>query len=266
MSLNTILEEININRPQANLDLQIGNAQTYGGRLGLKRAATEAMKRLTLDYRKELMESTVFIIVTGSLKETFSELAASEEFGCFSADPEAFYKDIASRIDPSLFGRESAGNLFNIASNILYDKCMELDMGSYLDIQFSEKYNSAVNSPEDFVQLIKAAVNDRTGSEVVGLNAIYSIVDSAIERNHAAPITPVVLSTSDEKFALDLAKNLKKHTLVDGTGRGLTRNVFLVVAGKASKEIQKTPGAVLLKTATTESVGEALTTIRNNVR
>jgi hypothetical protein len=265
MSLTSILKEIETNRPNAEMDVNIGNEATYRGRAGLKRAATETLKRLRIDYRNELMSSTVFIVVTGAARDQFTELATNETFGCFSSDPEAFYKDLTSRISPKLFGRENVKNLFNIAGNILETKALELDINSYPSLSYNDRYNLPATTPEEFVPIIRNAINDQVGAELVGIDAIHSIVDAAIKKSHTAKITPLVLNTSDEKFALDLYKNLKKRKLADGTSSGLSDKVFLVVAGKSSKEMQKTDGAVVVKTASEESVGEALVKIKDRL-
>lgn len=265
MSLSSILKEIETNRPNAEMDIQMGSPNTYGGRVGLKRAATEALIRLKNQYSKELLGSASFIVVTGSGKDAFTELATNDTFECFSSDPEEFFKDLVSRIDKSLFGRENTGNLFNIANRVLYDKAMELGLGSYVEMQFSDRYNSAVNSAEDLVPLIRDAISDKMGAEIVGINAASSIADRAIKKGHAALVTPILLNTNNERFALDLLNSLKRRLLPDGTYSGLTKNVFLVVAGKASKALQATPGALLIKTVNEEAVGEALTKIRTSV-
>jgi hypothetical protein len=192
--------------------------------------------------------------VTGSESQSFAGLASNDTFGCFNADPEEFYRDLSSRIDPSLFGREGIRHLFNIAGNILEDKALELDIGSYPMLQFSDRYNSAVNSIEDFIPLIRRAVNDQVGSEIVGINAINTVTDLAIKKGHSASVAPVVLRTDDEVFALDLQKNLTR----------LTPKVFLVVAGKASKGLKQSSN-IPVKTVSEETVGEALSTIRNKI-
>lgn len=255
MSLSSVLKEMETNRPNAEMDITMGSPDTYGGRVGLKRAAGEALKRLRLEYRNSLMTSTAFIIVTGAGRDSFSEVASGDTFGCFSADPEEFYKDLASRVNPALFGRESVKNLFNIVGNILEDKAMELDIGSYPMLQFNDRYNSSVTKVEDFIPLIRNAINDQVGSEIVGINAVNSIVDKAIVKNHTAPVTPVILNTADEKFALDLQKNLSR----------LTPKVFLVVVGKSSKALSSVSGAISVKNVSEETVSEALATIRNKV-
>lgn len=265
MSLNKIITEIEANRPQAESDVHMGSPSTYNARIGLKRAAVSAMERLKDQYSKELLASTVFIVVTGSARTSFAETASGDSFGCFSTDPEDFFKDLTGRIDQSLFGRESTAKLFNIAGNILYDKAMELDIASYSGLSFNEKYNLGVKKADDFIPVIRDAIIDQVGSEIVGINAVHSIINKALEKRHSAPITPLILNTQSEKFALDLFKNLKRHKSTDGTTRGLTSKVFLVIAGKPSKTFQTIPEALLVKSVTEDSVGEALTMIKNKV-
>lgn len=265
MSLSTILKEIEVNRANAEMDVALGSPETYGGRMGLKRAGVEAISRLKSQYHDELLKSAAFIVVTGPARDTFSELSSGPTFGCFSVDPEELFKDLTSRIDSSLFGREGVKHLFNIATNLLQDKATELDIQSYNMVQFSDRYNSAVNSAEDFVPLIRNAVVDQMGSEIVGLNAIKLIVDRAIKNNHTSAVTPIILNTPDENFALELQKNLKSHVDRNGERRGLTSKVFLVVAGKASKSLNGIKDAVFVKNVSEESVGEALTSINNKI-
>lgn len=255
MSLTTILKEMEKNRPNAEMDVTLGTPSTYGGRVGLKRAATESLKHLRLDYRNELMRTTLFIVVTGPDRNEFSQLASNETFGCFSVDPDDLFKELTSKISPTLFGREGVRQLFNIFGNVLEDKALSLDIASYPMLQFSEKYNSVVNNAADFTALAKRAVVDQVGSEIVGINAVHSVVDRAIAKNHAASVTPVVLNTEDEKFALDLQNNLKR----------LTSKVFLVNAGKTSKTLKNAKDVVLVKTVSEETVGEALTAIKNKL-
>jgi hypothetical protein len=270
MSLVKILKEITVNRPNAEMDVALGSPSTYGGRIGLKRAATESMKRLKRDYRNELMDSTVFIVVAGADKDTFTSLASSEAFECFATDPEEFYRDLVSRVNPTLFGRENVRNLFNVAGNVLEDKALELDINSYNGLSFNEKYNRPATTPEEFTQIIKTAINDQVGPEIVGINAINSIVDKAIQKNHNAEVTPLILNTSDEKFALDLYKGLpelvKKGVSTETQFAARKKaKAFLVVAGKASKALRSTEGAVYIKEVNEETVGEALASIRNRI-
>ena len=265
MSLSTILKEIETHRPNSLIDVDKGPKEMYGGRRGLKLNATESIKRLRLQFRTELMAQVAFIVVTGSNRDKFTEVASTDEFGCFSVDPDDFFKDLTSRIDKTLFGRETTRNLFNIATNVLEDKALELDINSYPMLHFGEKYNTTARTPEEFVPIIRNAVTEQVGSELVGVNAVYSVVDKAIEKGYNATVTPIILNTPDEQFALDLFKNLKKHTHTDGMSRGLTSKVFLVAAGKTSKELKGTLGAFAVKDANESSVGQTLTAIRSKI-
>lgn len=257
MSLNAILQEIEKTRPVATLDLTLGNENTFRGREGMKRAAVDRLEQLKTDYKKALVESTFFIILTGANRTLFNEVASNPDFGCFSVDPDNFYNDLASRVDSKLFGRESTKYLFNIANNALYDKALEIGVSrnSIVEIKFDERYNRAVKNTNELAALLKQAVNDQIGSEIVGLDAITSIADRALEQKHSGSITPVLLNTGDENFALDLQKNLTR----------LKTKTFIVVAGKASKTLQTFPGAFVVKNVTEETVGETLKSIRNKI-
>lgn len=255
MSLSQILQEMEDNKANAQMDVTMGSPNTFGARQGLKRAAIETIKRLRMQYRDELMSSTVFIVVTGPSQDTFAEIAGTDTFGCFPADPDAFYKELASRVTPSLFGRDGVRQLFNIINNILEDKMLELDIVSYNALQFNDKYNRSVTTPDELALVLRQAINDQIGSEIVGVNAIHAVVGKAIDKGHKASVTPIVLNTADEKFALDLVKNL----------RLLKAKTFLVVAGKPTKTLQAIKDVTVVKNVTEESVGEALSTIRNYI-
>lgn len=265
MSLNTILNKIETYRPTATTEIDMSNPGTYQSRVGVKRAAKEAIERLEKEYEDELRNSTVFIVVTGKERDTFTQVASGKEFGCFSVDPDSLFKDLTDTIDKSLFGREGVRYLFNIASNALQDKARDLGIRSYNMLQFSDKYNSGVKTPEEFIPILRRAVVDQVGSEIVGLDAIKKIVTPAINNKHGASVTVVVLNTADENFAVELQSNLKKHRDRTGEGRGLTDKVFLVGAGKTSQALHQA-GALLVKKVTEETVGEALTTLRNKVQ
>lgn len=255
MSLNHTLSEIANYKVQAEADVDMGHPSTYSGRLGLKKAAIEKLKQLRLEYRNKLMSSVAFILVSGPNKDAFQEVATSDAFGCFASDPDSMFKEIAGKVNPTLFGRESTRHLFNVVSNLLEDKCLELDIDSYPMVLFNDKYNQPSTTVEEFSLIVRNAIVDQVGSELVGINALHSIVDAAIAKNHDSQVTPILLTTSDEKFAFDLNKNLKR----------LTNKVFLVVVGKASKELSKADGAILVKDVNEDSVGRALSTIRNKV-
>lgn len=263
MSLTAILEQMNQTRPTAEMDVTLGNQQTYNGRVGLKRASVEKMKRLRLEYRNEVMDSALFIVVTGPGRDKFTEVATSDAFGCFASDPDSFFKDLVSRIDQKLFGRESTKHLFSIAENVLMDKAQEIDIASTYALNFSDKYNIGFPTAEEFSAVIRNAISDQIGSEIVGINAVNTIVDAAIAKGHSQAVTPIVLSTSDEKFALDLQKNLKTRNLSPGVTSGLTDRVFLVVAGKGGKSLQSEH--LTLKTVTEESVADALAKIKDKI-
>lgn len=256
MSLSKILEQIKVQKPLAEENINEGPRETYSGREGRKRNAINQMKDLKEKYIEELRTSAVFVLVTGSSKDEFAE-TAKNEFKCFTADPEGFYKDLADRLPPALYSQKTpAANLFDIMGRHLEDKANELKIIGYPQLIFHSKYQKACNGKEDFKNLIKEAINDQVGSEITGLHVIRSIADEAIDAGHGGKLTPIVLATDDEKLALDL-----KSTL----GR-IGSRAYLVAAGKGAKTVRATEGAFTVKEVTNESVENVLTNIRKLIR
>jgi hypothetical protein len=258
MSLTKVLEQIQKVKPVALEDVDSGPIETLTARRGRKRNAQDELKRLRAEYAQNLLRSAVFILVTGGNREDFVNIATSnKDYGAFKADPEAFYRDLANRVAPVLYeGKESVANLFDVVGRHLEDKANELGVLEYPQLRFKAEYNKMINTKEDFVQLLKTAINEQVGGELVGVQTIYSVSDEAVELGHKAAVTPILLSTGDEKLALDLVQALNR----------LTPRVFLVVTGKATRAMKSVEDAVLVKEANEESVASALTTIRGSLK
>jgi hypothetical protein len=253
MSLNKIIEEINQLKPVLAEDISSGPMETYSARQGRQRNAKERMKLLKEEYINELRTSSVFIFVAGSEKEKFSELATNQ-FNCFSADAEGFYKDLANRIPQELYANKTpAANLFDIMGRHLEDKANEMQIVGYPQLIMKQHYFRSLSGKEDFVGLIKQAINEQVGSEIAGIHAVRSIVDNAITANHSSRITPIILCIEDQDLALDLKATLSR----------IAAKSALVVAGKGAKALRSTEGAFLVKEVTQEAVESCLKNISN---
>lgn len=257
MSLETIIKEMKTLQPFAAEDTEVGPPETMNGRRGRKNQAIQRLSDLRREYSENLLQSAVFIIVAGGKRQEFSDIATGEKFGLYSSDPESFYQDLANRVPQVLYTKNaSPSNLFDILGRHLEDKMRELGIESYNQLIFKEKYISAVGTAEEFAQVVKAAVNEQIGSEIVGIQAANSIVEKALENNHAAKTTPIILSTGDNNLALLLASDL---------GR-ITQRVFVVNAGKSTKELRAVEEALNLKEVSEDSVMATLDTIKASIR
>ncbi len=257
MSLVKIVEEIKSARPFAEENLDGAPLETLRGRQGRKNQAIERLKVLKRDYRKSLLESAAFIVVTGEKRNEFSSTAV-ENFGCFSANPDAFYEDLAGRIPPVLYeGKSDPQNLFDILGRHLEDKAGELDVSEYTQLTFRQEYRGAISDKKTLTDMIRVAINEQVGAEIVGIQAVTSITDAAIEAGHSKRVTPIVLTTDSEKFALDLERSLRLlHP----------RGVFLVVSGKGTKTLRGTQGVLSVKDPTPEAVEQTLKTIDSSAK
>lgn len=252
MSLSKVIEQIKAASVYAKEDVNSGPIETLNGRRGRKNQAIEQLRVLKNQYKTELTESAAFIIVTGEKRDAFTS-AAVESFNCFSADPNDFYVDLARRIPAALYqGQESVSGLFDVLGRHLEDKASEIGIVGYPQMIFRQGYRTVLKSQEDLVDLVRQAINDQVGPEIVGIQAINSLLDKAIEKEHGAKVTPIILSTGDETLALKLEESLDRLR---------PRGVFLVVAGKGSKSLRATEGVLLVKDPTPESVEQTLKTI-----
>jgi len=256
MSLTKILEQIKVNQLNATAVVENEPRETYAGRFGRQQRAVESLKDLKSEYRAELRKTAMFILVVGANKDDFVN-TATEKFGLFSSDPMELYNDLANRVSPGLYNSNSSTHdLFQVLGRHLEDKAMELGVVEYPLMTFKQEYRRNITSKDGVVQLITEAINQQVGSELVGLQAAYSITDKAIEKNHSSKTTPILLKTDNEKLALDLLSSLPR----------ITKSVFLVVAGKSTKALKSVSGAVSVKEVTQESVEQTLATIKNSIK
>jgi len=253
MSLETTLKEIQSLKPFAEEDVESGPVNTMAGRRGRKTNAINRINTLKLQYVSELLDTAIFLVVCGNRREDFEKIATNETFNLFSTDPETFYKDLASRVHPSLYhGRTSPTDLFDVVGRHIWDKMVELGVQGYNQVVFRDQYVQSIDTPEQFEKLLKVAINEQIGAEIVGIQAVNSIANKAMAANHSTKTTPIILNTQDEKLAMDLMDALPpKHRTV------------LVIAGKVGKELRNVEDAILVKDVSEESVKSTLDKIKS---
>lgn len=267
MSLTKILEQIKTDQVNAATPVTNEPRETYTGRLGRQQRAVENLKDLKVQYRKELRDSAVYIVVVGSAKDDFTN-TATESFGLFSANPTELYNDLANRLSPGLYqSNASTHDLFQVFGRHLEDKAIELGLEEINQMVFRQEYRRNITSKEGVVQLITEAINQQIGPELVGIQAVHSITDKAIESNHLSKTTPILLSTESEQLALDLVSSLYRLNVDRATGfQRHAKNTFLVIAGKSTKALRNVPGSISVKEVTKESVEQTLTTIKTSIK
>lgn len=253
MSLTTILEQIKKLEVHAKEDVENNpNLSTLAGRRGRKRQAIEDILRLKEDYIKEISKNAVFIVATGSGKDELGSIAKNEYFS-FSVNPETLYSELADRVPAQLYmSKGGSPDLFDVLGRHIEDKASELNLAEYNYVMFKANYAKPLKTREDLAQLIKLAVNEQIGTEIVGIHALRHIAKEAIEREHKGVATTIVLPTDDEVFVKDLSTSLKR----------LTKRVHVVSAGKTTKTSKTIPGIVHLKDVNNETVKQYLLSLK----
>lgn len=212
MSLQVLISKINEIKPFADTEVEEQPRATLGGRLARQKKAKEDLKVLTESYRQELLRSALFILVTGSGREEFLKLA-TETFGFFQADSEKFYADIADQVHPQLYvGKESSPGVLDIVSRLLENKALEVGISGYPMITFRQEFGRIIKDKSDFQSLVKQVIGTQVGTEVVGAQAIKTILPAALRAEHSGKTTPILLSveTADDSLLIGLRRMSRK--------------------------------------------------------
>jgi hypothetical protein len=254
MSLKNMLTRIQDLTLAANNDVEGGNPATARTREGIKRQAREQLIEARIAYTEGLLGNSAFIMVNGDERDAFADIA-TRDFGCFTADPEALYKDLASRIPPELYlNRSSSSDAFDVLSRHLEDIANDLGIQSYPFLLWKQDYARSLTSEQELVALIKQAVNEQVGSELVGIYSVNKILDDAIAAKHSDDITPIILPTNDVSLITDLKTNLAR----------LGTNSFIITAGKTRGKKMLEP-LVTVKIPSDESVRDALVAVKSGI-
>lgn len=256
MSLSVVLDKIKKVQPFALEDADSGPVETLRARRGRKNQAVEEFSRLKKEYEFELRRTAAFILVLGDKRQDFTELAV-QNYKCFSSDPNNFFSDLAGRVPASLYlGKEGLPNLFDILGRHLEDKMLDLDVIGYPQLIYRQEYAQAIRNTEEFTAIVRRAVVEQVGGEIVGIQSIRNLAPEAIRLEHSSKFTPILLPVNDEKFALTIARDLEK----------ITARIFIVSAGKTSKLLKSYQDTVYVKEVTTENVEGALKTISSTLK
>lgn len=260
MSLYDTLKQIKEIKPIAEADADEGPRETLAGRRGRKARAIETLKDLKKTYSDELRQSAMFILVIGDKRDEVATVASNFD-GCFVADPEAVFTNLVDRIPQSLYlGKETVSNMFDILGRHLEDKAIEMGIVGYPQLIYRQEYAQHLSSREDFVKLVKRAMTEQVGGELVGIQTIFDLTKKAIDKNHGNKYTPIMLPSGDTKFALTVANDLER----------ISSKVFVLQAGTVTMP-KKTSGTTVeadakLEEVTKESVKKVLNSLKGSLR
>jgi len=196
-------------------------------RLGNIAQAKEKLQGLRLEFRKNILANAIFVVVTGKDAKKFSTVA-EKSCGCFAVNAEDFYTDLIKGVPEALYvNKTSSGNLLEFISSNLEDKARSLDVVSYPGISMESKYKKVLKDEKDLLALTKIVINEKVGSEMVGIDAADRITAKVLKSKGSGKKIPIVIVVNDSSMVEEIAKGLK---------RSLTRKTFIITAGKDSDE------------------------------
>lgn len=256
MNLKDLGKEIKTQQKIADSDPGT-EPQTRRMRLGNIMQAKEKLQGLKLEYRKQILASAIFIIATGPEAKKYASVA-EKSGGCFSVNVEDFYKNLIKDVPTALYvDKTSSGNLLEFIANSLEEKARTLDIVSYPGIVMESKYKKVLKDEKDLLALTKTVINEKVGSEIVGIDAADRISAKLLKSKNSGKVVPIVLQVSDSSIAEDLAKGLK---------RSLTRKTFIVSAGSEIEESILNISFDTMSEATEENVENSLLKINKELK
>lgn len=251
--LEQILEQINQDKKIAEIDLSTVSPRAYPYKKGQVNSAKSRLEGLYIDYKNELLNRAVFILVTGNKAEEFANIA-KEDFQCFSIGGETLAKEVVSEINPQLYkGKTINASIFDVIDSVLEKKMKALDVLSYNSLMFNSKYQKVVRTEEEMVAVTKDAINDIVGGEVVALDALEKTAKEAVNKNYKSKIVPILIYSEDFNLIKTLSRDIIK----------INPRIVRVLAGDTDCKddlnvIEK------LEDITPEGVGKALKKIAAN--
>lgn len=255
MSLKKIVEELDRTIPVAEEELGLAPPQTAANLVGRKNRAKERVEELKVEYRNEMLKNTTFIVVYGKASETLPQ-ALTEEVGFFSANPMYFYEDLASRIPQELWlNRRSLSGTFSVLQDFMEEKLIELNIQECNQLRFTSEYDLEVKNLPDMVSLVKKAINRQIGSEIVGLQSIYGVLDMAIKAKNTE-VANIILPTQDLDLACDLFHNLPR----------LGGKVLFVSDQKIDTGVKYVDNVIQMKDTTKKSIDATVKEIKKAIK
>jgi hypothetical protein len=217
--------------------------------------AKQSLKSVYLDYRTSIKEHALFILVTGEQSEEFAK-TSQEEFQCFPIFTDKFYQDILDQIPSKIYMNKLASrSFFEHISARFEDRAREIDITSYNPIIFGAKYKKVIKSEEAALDMVKRAMNELVGPEVAAIDAIEKVSIEAVNKDFTGKVIPIVMYTKDESLVKELMSGIPY----------LSKNLFLISAGKGVEKDLQSKSLSVIKEVTKESVEKTLLKIKKNV-
>ena len=248
--LKSIIEKIEKVKPVAEEVVEDGNPSTVGARRGRARSAKDALAELKRDYRNAVLRCAAFIVVTGPASAAFAKTAAGKSFECLAYPAEAFFDDLAGRVDERAYkGKDAGSYLFELVGRHLEDMGHQMDLSSYPMLVYSTKYDGPVDGRAALSKLLARAISEQVGSEIAAVYALNKAAAQAMADGYTGKTVPIILHTENQALARDISTNV---------GRIRPKAHFFLSAGESPAP----QGAVEAGDGSEGSVKDALTAIK----
>lgn len=255
MSFENLLEKIDETKKLATMEIDGSNPSTLNMRIGMKRKAKEDLEELFLEYRKEVLNNVVFMLVNGDESDKVISIC-KKDFNCFTSNSDDMLITIADEIhEANYLNQSSSSKVFDLIQANFEKIARDIGISSFKAMLFDTKYQRILKSKDDLISLMRDVFTDIVGSEAIGVFAIDKAAHQAINEGYKGKTVPVMINVKDEKLLNNLLKDLSL----------ISRNVFLISAGKVENEKLLNQSTVTIEKVSKKEIESALIAIKKNI-
>ncbi len=191
--------------------------RTRVGIIGAQRKATDSMDGLVAAYAKALQAKSVTIVLLGEPAhlDAFMVLAKKENVNV-SVDIREFYKDIATKIWPSVAKQEWTANQLNQTIQTVLTIGTSLGV---IDIDYDYRKGfipKHVVNLQHATELVRETIRERIGDTITRGFIYKTLVDRALasDTTDASPVPVLIVGAEDEAEANSLQQAWPSKTAV----------------------------------------------------
>jgi hypothetical protein len=212
MSLQESLQEIKNLKKQATVNVDM-TSPTAAMQVANKRQAKVRLEEMFLKTQKQMIENSVFMVVSGDKAEKFAEVSATE-FDTYNFSPSDFYNSLANEIpETNYLMRALNPSTVDILSALLETNAMQIGVLNYNRLIWKNSMaGNVIKNKADLVQNIERLITDHVGLGFVGVFILNQATSKVIADDFSGTSVPILIVEPDVSKAQKMVSGLNSLT------------------------------------------------------
>lgn len=257
MELQNLLKEIMEQKVAASVQIN-GASPTAGMQAANRRLAKMRLEDLFLQAQKELLKSSVVMVVTGKDAEKVMEVS-EKDFDVYAYEYNKLITDFANEIPETSYSMRALGpSTVGLLSALIEAKAIDMGVVEYQPLVWQNSMAGSVNkSKEDFINSVDSLFENTIGYDIPILDIINQTTSKIIQDEFVGNSVPIMILCKDEQ----------KAEKIFNTSKSLTLRSFLIkmVDDDSQKEITS-KDIILASSASKKAVKEILINVKQQLK